>query len=95
MEEKEVKTSKEKPQKLSYEQLNDACSQLFQQNQYLTEQLRKASLFNQFKRLDYLFKIVELADTFKDADFVNTCIDEIKDTILIKEESQVSSSKPA
>ena len=33
------------------------------------------------KRLDYLFKVVELATTFKDADFVNSCIDEIKEAM--------------
>lgn len=101
MEEKEVKKvstgetpkNSDKRQKLTYEQLNEACSQLFQQNQYLAKQLREANLVNNFKRLDYLFKVVELADTFKDADFVGSCIDEIKETIIIKEEPEETSSK--
>lgn len=68
-------------QKLTYEQLNDACNQLFQQNQYLTRQVRELNATNLFKRLDYLFKVVELSSTIKDAEFVNSCIDEIKEAM--------------
>ena len=89
MEEKKVKEVKMKPiqgknqakQKLTYEQLNDACNQLFQQNQYLLKQVKELNTVNYFRRLDYLFKVVELAPTFKDADFVNSCIDEIKEAM--------------
>lgn len=65
-------------QKLSYEQLNDTCQQLFQQNQYLMKQLREQNLGNMLRRLDYLFRAVELSAAFKDAEFTNSCIDEIK-----------------
>lgn len=73
----------QKQQKLTYEQLNDACQQLFQQNQQLLRQLKEQNMVNMFKRLDYLFKVVEFADTFKDADFVNGCLDEIKGAMTI------------
>lgn len=94
MEEKKVKEVKMKPiqgkgqgqQKLTYEQLNDACNQLFQQNQYLLKQVKELNTANYFKRLDYLFKVVELAPTFKDADFVNSCIDEIKEAMTLAPE---------
>ena len=51
-------------QKLTYEQLNDVCNQLFQQNQELRKSLQEMNAVNVFKRLDYLFKVVELASTF-------------------------------
>lgn len=78
----------EKQQKLTYEQLNQACQELFQQNQRLVQQLREANMVNFFKRLDYLFKVVEFASTFKDGEFVNTCIDEIKDSMIVREEPE-------
>lgn len=83
---KSMKIEKGGEEKLTYEQLNDACQQLFQQNQQLARQLREANLENMFRRLDYLFEVVRLSDTIKDADFVNSCIDEIKEAITIKDE---------
>lgn len=82
-----------KQQKLTYEQLNDACNQLFQQNQYLAKQLRELNMANSFKRLDYLFKVVELASTFKDDEFVADCIDEIKEAMVLKEEPEDTDKK--
>lgn len=76
----------ENKQALTYEQLNDVCQQLFQQNQQLREKVSELGNIAMFKRLDYLFKVVELADTFKDSDFINSCIDEIKEALTVKEE---------
>ena len=70
-------------QKLTYEQHNDVCNQLFQQNQELRKSLQEMNAVNVFKRLDYLFKVVELASTFKDSDFINSCMDEIKEALTI------------
>ena len=39
--EKVAKTEKKDSNKLTYEQLNDACSQLLQQNQQLYRQLKE------------------------------------------------------
>lgn len=75
-------------QKLTYEQLNDVCNQLFQQNQKLRESLQEINAINMFKRLDYLFKVVELASTFKDSDFVNSCMDEIKEALTVPDDSK-------
>lgn len=75
-----------KPQKYSYEELNKICIQLEQQNQYLMKQLYQANQTNMFKRLDYLFKVLEFESTIKDANFVNNCIAEIKEAIIIPEE---------
>lgn len=86
-ENKETK-AKDNKQPLSYEQLNNICSQLYQENQKLVQQLNQLNMANMFKRLDYLFKVVEFADTIKDVDFINSCIAEIKDSMTIKEESE-------
>lgn len=82
------KKEEKKEQKLTYDQLNQACNQLFQQNQYLNKQLKELNTYNMFKRLDYLFKVVEFASTFKDAEFVNYCTDEIKDALVIPENTE-------
>lgn len=84
-----------KQQKLTYEQLNDACNQLFQQNQYLVKQLKELDMANSFKRLDYLFKVLDSFSaankvnvvTFDPA-FVESCIKEIQDAMTIKEEEE-------
>lgn len=83
----------QKQQRLTYEQLNDACQQLFQQNQQLLKQLKEQNMINMFKRLDYLFKVVELdgathydSDVRFDHDFVKSCIGEIQDAMTIKDE---------
>lgn len=72
--------------KASYEELNNFCMQLEQQNQYLIKELQKANLTNMFKRLDYLFKVVEFARSFDDAAFVYDCIKEIKEAMTINPE---------
>lgn len=75
--------SQKEEQKLSYEQLNEACSQLYQQNQQLIKQLQQANLTNMFKRLDYLFMVLRYSEVIKDADFLNNCITEIKEALTI------------
>ena len=80
---------------LTYEQLNNACVQLSQQNQYLRQQIEQANkLLNTFSRLDYLFKVVELANKagqfhFED-DFVLSCYAEIQEIMTIPEEDKDS-----
>lgn len=71
--------------KLTYEQLNEACNQLFQQNQQMQRRINELNTFNAFKRLDYLFKVVEYGKAFNDDEFVCKCLDEIKDAMLIKD----------
>lgn len=85
--EKKMAITEDQPQmeeqKLTYEQLNDACSQLYQQNQYLQNQLKQANLTNMFKRLDYLFKVLECEKVIKDSEFINNCVEEIKDALTV------------
>ena len=85
---KEVKMNQDAEQKLTYEQLNDACQQLFQQNQRLIQRLKENNIEVMFKRLDYLFKVLEHSALFSDPYFVSACADEIKDAITVKGESK-------
>ena len=82
---KETKTAPngvEEKTKLTYEQLNDACNQLWQQNQRLMKRNTELEQFGMFKRLDYLFKVLEHSEKFP-SDFVIICTDEIKDAMTI------------
>lgn len=79
-------------QKLTYEQLNDACNQLFQQNQQLIKQVRELNIVNAFRRLDYLFKVLEHPENFS-ADFIGSCAQEIEDSMTIPEEPEEPESK--
>ena len=89
MEEKKLTEKNEQSaQKLTYEQLNETCMQLYQQNQMLTKQLQQANYANMFKRLDYLFLVLKYAEVIDDYDFVNDCIDEIKDALIIPEDGK-------
>ena len=85
MEVKEGESKKENPSKLSYEQLSNVASQLNQQNQQLMMRLR--SVDNMFKRLDYLFKVVENAVEFKE-EFVTKCTEEIEDMMTLQEDTE-------
>ena len=75
-----MEENKKEQKKLSYEELQNVASQLSQQNQQLNIMLQQANMTNIFKRLDYLFKVLENKDCF-DSDFVITCSAEIKDII--------------
>lgn len=55
------KTIKEsiKAEKMSYEQLENIAHQLSEQAKQLYAKLQEANMTNIFKRLDYLFKVIE------------------------------------
>ena len=63
---------------LSYDQLKEVAAQLQHENQQLRSTLVRIDYSNTFKRLDYLFKVLELKDCF-DSEFVIACSDEIKE----------------
>lgn len=81
--------NKEVPEqkKLSYEELENYLHQLSEQSRVLMQRLQEANMTNMFKRLDYLFKILELenVELFPE-DFVQECIDEIISSIRIPKE---------
>lgn len=73
MEEKEVTQAEP-----TVEQCIKFIEALKSQNAQLMYQLQNANLSNMFKRLDYLFKVVENAAMFDEV-FVDKCIAEIKE----------------
>lgn len=87
-----IQQEAERPGKMSYEQLENVAHQLSEQAKQLYTQLQNANMSNMFKRLDYLFKVVENSHMFK-LDFVNKCINEIEDFMTIPEETEDNSKE--
>ena len=79
--------TKQAEKKLSYEQLNDACNQLLQQNRQLAVQNKQLEQFAMNKRLDYLFKEIEFSKEFT-SDFVGNCASEIEEALTITQEEE-------
>ena len=77
----------EKPEKMSYEQLENIAHQLSEQARKLYSQLQQSNMTNMFKRLDYLFKVVENGHMFKQ-DFLEKCIAEIEELMTVPEEAE-------
>ena len=80
--------------KLSYEELTNVANGLKEQNNYLMKQcqqmdgkLRELVEVINFKRLDYLFKVVEFEYEFS-SKFVSQCIAELEESLTIKEQSE-------
>ena len=78
--------------KLSYEDLENLCHQLSDQSQTLYRKLQEANMTNMFKRLDYLFAVVENRDAFPE-DFVKKTIDEIVSSMTIPEAEKEEEKK--
>lgn len=74
----------ERPEKMSYEQLEQVAHQLSEQARQLYSQLQKSNMTNMFKRLDYLFKVVENGHIFKQ-DFLEKCIAEVEELMTVPE----------
>ena len=74
-----------KKSELTYEQLTEIANQLSRENHALRQQMQEMNYFNLFKRLDYLFKVVE-NDTKFSTDFVDTCKNEIVNLMTAVEE---------
>ena len=82
-----MEENKKEQKKRSYEELQNVAGQLSQQNQQLNMMIQQANMTNMFKRLDYLFKVLEFKECF-DSEFVITCSEEIKSMINPEEESE-------
>lgn len=81
-----------RPEKMSYEQLENVAHQLSEQLRQLYAKLQEANMANMFKRLDYLFKVVENAHAFSE-EFVTKCVAEIEDLMTVPE-SEETEDKP-
>ena len=86
-------TKDERPEKLSYEQLETVAHQLSEQAKQLYMKLQAANMSNMFKRLDYLFKVVENGHIFKQ-DFFEKCIAEIEEIMTVPEETDKKEGTP-
>lgn len=73
--------------KLTYEQLNDVCNQLWMQNRQLTSKNRELEQFALNKRLEYLFKVLEYSNNFT-SDFVVSCSSEIEEALTIPQNNE-------
>lgn len=97
---KPIKAGKEnaEEQKLTYEELNQACADMSQQLQNQTAyikkmhaQMQQMDFALQTRRMDYLFKVLEIQNQahasiiFHD-DFLQGCIAEIEESLTIPEE---------
>ena len=74
--------------KLSYEELKSVAGQLQQQNTFMREQLMKSRNEEMYKRIDYLFKVLENSKMF-DIQFVADVALEITGILTITEESEI------
>ena len=79
-----MEEKKNEKKKLSYEELENVCHQLSDQSQTLYRKLQEANMTNVFKRLDYLFAVIENEDAFPE-DFIKKCVDEIINTMTLPE----------
>lgn len=77
----------QRPEKMSYGQLENVAHQLSEQNRQLFVKLQELNMANMFKRLDYLFKVVENGHMFKQ-DFFEKCIAEIENLMTVPEQEE-------
>ena len=83
----EMKPQVQRPEKMSYDQLESVAHQLSEQNRQLFAKLQELNMTNMFKRLDYLFKVIENGHMFKQ-DFLEKCIAEIEEIMTVPEETE-------
>ena len=83
----ETKSQAKRPEKMSYEQLENVAHQLSEQNRQLFTKLQEMNMTNVFKRLDYLFKVVENGHMFKQ-DFLEKCIAEVEILMTVPEQEE-------
>ena len=82
MEENVKDTAVKENAKMSYEQLEDVAHQLSEQVRQLYANLQESNLGNMFKRLDYLFKVIENAHAFN-VEFISKCTSEIESLMTL------------
>lgn len=88
----EMKPQMQKPEKMSYEQLENVAHQLSEQNRQLFAKVQELNMTNVFKRLDYLFKVVENGHMFKQ-NFLEKCITEIENLMTVSEQEENSDTE--
>lgn len=86
---------KNETKKLSYEELENVCHQLSAQSQQLNVQnqqlkamVNEANLTNLYKRLDYLFEVINRDNKYLSDTFKNKCAEEIEMLMATPEDSE-------
>ena len=85
------KAQETQKKKLTYEELENACHQLSEQARKMYMQLQEANQLNFFKRLDYLFKVLENASMFSE-EFVTKCSTEVEEVMSMPVDSEAKES---
>lgn len=92
---KEVREMGEAKNKLSYEELENVCHQLSAQaqqlnvqNQQLRKMIEEANLINLYKRLDYLFAVIDKDNAYLSHDFKVQCAVEIENLMATPEQEE-------
>ena len=83
----EMKPQMQRPEKISYEQLESVAHQLSEQNRQLFAKLQELNMTNVFKRLDYLFKVIENGHRFEQH-FLEKCIAEVESLMTVPEQEE-------
>lgn len=83
-----MEDTKEEVKEPTYEQLKEAVTRLQQDNGVLYAKLQQLGTTTIFKRLDYLFKVIENETSFE-KNFVDKCVNEVVEIMTpAKEEPQ-------
>lgn len=77
-------TPQAKSEKMSYEELEKVAHQLSEQIRQLYTKLQSANMTNLFKRIDYLFKVLENKEAFN-SEFVIKCVEELETVLTLTE----------
>lgn len=88
----EMKPQVQRPEKISYEQLENVAHQLSEQNRQLLAKLQELNMSNIFKRLNYLFKVIESGNMFKQY-FLKKCIEEVESLMTVPEQEEESETE--
>lgn len=90
--EKEVKSNLSQVEKPTYEQLENEVKGLKGMNNQLIMQLQQMNVQNLFKRMDYLFKVVENREGFRQ-EFVEKCAEELEGHLTLPDIQEESNTE--
>ena len=79
--------NKVEEKKLSSEELKNVCGQLQQQNAFMRKQMLKMHNEELYKRIDYLFKVVENKQAFSNV-FYDHAVNEIEEILTPVEQEE-------
>lgn len=95
--EKKLETKKPDSRKLSYEELENVCHQLSAQAQQLSTQnkqlrvaLNESNLTNLYKRLDYLYLIIDKDNKYLSTEFKEKCAKEFETLMASPEDNSTT-----